>query len=152
MSLPWLDRWTKSPSRPRCGLKNCPSTRSCRKVSLLLELLEERNLLANGQLYLPFDGTLTGSEGEAPLAAVGTTFEPGILGQALHTGNPGYVRYATTGNITSTRGTVSFWIKPDWNGNLAITHEFFAAGNNFNNGMPLSIDGANNLRFLQWGA
>ncbi len=97
------------------------------------------------------DGTTTGVSGETPTATTGTTFVSGLVGQAVHTGNPGYARYDNAGNIASAAGTIEFWIKPDWNGNTNTTHIFFEAGNNFNNGTLLGIDGANNLRFIQWG-
>lgn len=118
---------------------------------LSVEYLEQRNLLDSDTLYLAFDGALTGAEGEEPLAAVGTSFEPGLIGEAVHTGDPGYARYANADNVTPGQGTVSFWIKPDWNGGQGVGRLFFEIGNGFNNGMLLSVDGANNLRFIRWG-
>jgi DNA-binding beta-propeller fold protein YncE len=102
-------------------------------------------------LLLHFNGNLNGASGETPTLSAGTSYVTGLINQAVHTGNPGYIRYAKSGNITSSQGTVEFWFKPDWNGNLGIGHIFFQVGGYFNNGMILSIDGANNLRFIQWG-
>lgn len=134
---------------------------SRRSVSRLpaVELLEGRCLLSgtpltsdvNTLLLLPFDGGLNGSGGESPLENAGITFETGLVGQAVHTGDPGFVRYSTNGNIDAAQGTIEFWIKPDWNGNTGESHNFFEVGDNFNNGILLSIDGANNLRFIEWG-
>ncbi len=62
-----------------------------------------------------------------------------------------YVCYANSNNLLARAGTVEFWIKPSWNGNANTSHNFFYAGSGFNNGMMLSIDGANNLRFIQRG-
>jgi DNA-binding beta-propeller fold protein YncE len=107
---------------------------------------------ADTLLLLHFNGNLNGASGETPLASTGISYQTGLVGQAAHTADPGYARYATSGNIVSTQGTVEFWIKPDWNGNDDATgHNFFYVGYGFNNGMLLSIDGANNLRFIQWG-
>ena len=46
---------------------------------------------------------------------------------------------------------MEFWFQPDWNGNTNVTHTLFEAGRNFDDGMLLAIDGANNLRFIRWG-
>ena len=72
----------------------------------------------------------------------------------------GNLAYEYAGNILSARGTVEFWFDPRgatfpcgsfcppaWNGNDGEFHPFFEAGNNFNNGMLLSKDADNNLRF-----
>ena len=102
-------------------------------------------------LLLRFDGSLNGVDGENPNSIIGTSYVTGLVNGAVHTGNPGFIQYSNAGNIIASQGTVEFWIKPDWNGNLGIGHYFFEAGRSFNNGMVLCIDGANNLRFMQWG-
>ena len=102
-------------------------------------------------LLLPFDGTLTGAAGESPFDSIGTSFVVGLTQQAVHTEDPGHINYATDGNILAAQGTIEFWIRPDWNGDTNTGFNFFEVGDNFNNGMLLAIDGANNLRFIQWG-
>ena len=103
-------------------------------------------------LMARFDGSLVTEDSELPSASTGTTYVDGLVGMAVHTGDPGYVQYSASGNISPEQGTVEFWMKPDWNGNDdSTTHLFFQIGYNFNNGMLLSIDGASNLRYIQWG-
>jgi hypothetical protein len=102
-------------------------------------------------LLARFDGTLAGEAGEIPTSAIGPTYTSGKVDQAMHVGSPGSVLYSTTSNINSLAGTVEFWIRPDWNGNEGRNHTFFKVGTSFGNSMLLSIDGANNLRFIQQG-
>lgn len=101
---------------------------------------------------LHLDESLNGAAGQTAVESTGTNFTVGVVGQAVHTGTPSSLRYATGDSILrGAAGTIEFWLNPDWNGNQNSTHAFFEAGDNFNNGMLLAIDGANNLRFIQWG-
>lgn len=102
-------------------------------------------------LSLAFDGNLIDRSGKTPLAESGVSFQPGRLGDAARTADPGYILYGSSENVIETGGTVEFWIQPNWNGNEGNAHTFFQVGYSFDNSMLLSIDGANNLRFLQWG-
>ena len=102
-------------------------------------------------LLLPFDGTLRGVGGAVPLSSTGVEFVPGLIGQAAHIGQDGAIRYEAAGNINPGEGTIEFWIRPDWNGDERTDHSFFQVGDPFNDGLILSIDAANNLRFLTWG-
>ncbi len=102
-------------------------------------------------LLLGFNGVLTGAAGEVPTVASGLGFEPGLLGQATFVNSNGRLLYARSGNVSAPEGTVEFWIRPSWNGNLNQGHTLFVVGQRFNNGLILTIDGANNLRFIQWG-
>lgn len=102
-------------------------------------------------LLLHLDGSLAGAAGETPLSSGGTSFVPGVIGQAVHTDGGGALAYPAPGNILPGSGTVEFWIKPDWNGSPNPGHTFLQVGNAFDNGMILSIDGASNLRFIRWG-
>ena len=102
-------------------------------------------------LLIRFDDSLSGVAGEAPASTQGVTFAQGLVGPAGHVGSPGYVHYSKTDNVLATAGTIEFWIRPDWNGNEFTTRAFFEVGDNFNDGTLLSIDGGNNLRFIQWG-
>ena len=105
------------------------------------------------QLLLRFDGNLLGEDGESATASGGTSFVEGLVGDSVHIARPGgFVRYDKVDNIDPSEGTVEFWLRPDWDGDQdLITRLFFSAGSPFNNGMIISIDGANNLRFIQWG-
>ena len=102
-------------------------------------------------LFLEFDGSLQGADGETPTQVANVTFETGVVGQSANTNANGYLKYPVEDNIEGQELTVEFWIRPNWNGNEGGAHTFFEVGNNFNNGIVMSIDGAENLRFLQWG-
>jgi hypothetical protein len=103
-------------------------------------------------LLLRFDGDGVGVGGEEPAASAGTSYVSGLVGDAVQTGVPGYVRYATTDNIDAGQGTIEFWLRPNWDGDQdTIPRAFFEVGENFDDGLLLSIDGANNLRFIRWG-
>ena len=136
-----------------------PRSRSQRVLHPRVERLDGRVLLdgtplpndVNTLLLLHLDGSLTGAAGESPLASAGTDIVPGVIGQAVHTGDTGSFTYQAAGNIIASSGTVEFWIKPDWNGSPNPGHTFFQVGAQFNDGMLLAVDGASNLRFIQWG-
>ena len=147
--------------------KTCSDTsRSARKRAsrlgkreLRFEHLEAKSLLsttpllhdADTSLLLRFDDNAVGTSGELPTAQVGTSYASGLVNQAVNIGSSGYLRYDLANNLESQAGTVEFWIRPNWDGDSNTTRVFFEAGDNFNNGMLLSIDGANNLRLIQWG-
>jgi Concanavalin A-like lectin/glucanases superfamily/NHL repeat len=126
---------------------------------LKLEPLENRMLLSGTELpsdvdttlLLHLNGNTTGAAGEIAIAQIGLNNSTGLIGQGVHVANPGTLQYSNAGNIVGPEGTVEFWFKPDWNGNTNTTYAFFETGDNLNNGMLLAIDGANNLRFIQWG-
>ncbi|MBC7964977.1 MAG: Ig-like domain-containing protein [Fuerstia sp.] len=106
---------------------------------------------ADTNLLLRFNGNTNGAAGETASTSTGTSFESGRVGQAVQIGTTGDIRFSNVGNLAASEGTVEFWIKPNWNGTGNSGHTFFQAGESFNNGMLLSIDGADNLRFIQWG-
>ena len=106
---------------------------------------------ASTQLLLPFDESYTGASQEIPSEVSDTGFRSGLVGHSMHAMRNGFVKYATSDKISAASGTVEFWIRPDWNGADGGGHTFFEVGDNFNNGTILAIDGANNLRFQQWG-
>lgn len=99
---------------------------------------------ANTVLFLHFDNSLTGVDGENFTQATGVTFSPGILAQGVLIDSTDVLNYATSGNFTAAQGTIEFWIKPQWNGNDNVTHCPFSIGNDLN----IYKDGANNLRFI----
>ncbi|MBT3375505.1 MAG: LamG domain-containing protein [Lentisphaerae bacterium] len=64
--------------------------------------------------HLPFDGSANAviAKGRrTPLTAEGVTFVPGILGQAVRIPLKGILAYATEGNLSPERGTLSFWVQ-----------------------------------------
>ncbi len=113
--------------------------------------LMELSADTNTTLLLHFNGNLTGAAGEAPTTASGFRLEPGVIDQAAFVNANGQILYAKAGNIAAAQGTVEFWIRPSWNGNANEGHTFFIVGQRFDNGLILANDGANNLRFIEWG-
>lgn len=105
---------------------------------------------ADTLLLLRMDGDANGAAGETPTFSSGLSYGAGRVGQAVTTSSTGRAVYSQTGNIQGPADTVEFWIRPDWNAD-GTSRQFFQAGNDFNYGMLLSIDGARNLRFIQWG-
>lgn len=101
---------------------------------------------ANTTLLLHFQNSLTGAQGEVPTQASGITYQAGVQGQAANFSPTNIVRYPRTGNIDSREGTLSFWIKPPWNGNDGQTYCFASCG--VGGGMLFAKDGANNLRSI----
>lgn len=102
-------------------------------------------------IWLKFDGSLQGADGEMPLSQQGASYRTGMVGQAVYLNATGRIRYPIASNLYAHEGTIEFWIQPDWDGTNKDVRVFFEAGDNFNKGMLLSKDGASNLRFLQWG-
>ena len=105
------------------------------------------------RLLLHFNSDLQGVDGETPISPSELSFEPGVIGESVYVPSPGgFLVYHQEANISAAEGTVEFWFKPSWSGSQdSVTRYFFNAGLPFDNGMDLSIDGANNLRFIQWG-
>lgn len=106
---------------------------------------------ADTVLKLRFDGNTNGEAGETAVATNGLSFEQGRVATAAQTGAGGSMTFANSDNISADEGTIEFWIKPNWNGAGNSGHTFFQVGEYFNNGLLLSIDGADNLRFIRWG-
>jgi len=102
-------------------------------------------------LWLRFNGTLDGTDGERPLSHRGASYRPGQAGQAVYLDATGHIRYPISQNLESDEGTIEFWVQPDWDGTDTEVRVFLEAGDNFNRGLLISKDGASNLRFLQWG-
>jgi hypothetical protein len=104
---------------------------------------------ADTSLLLHFNQSLAGAAGETPSLAMGESYTAGRLADAVQwTG--GRLQYSLTDNVNAAAGTVEFWLKPSWSPNQG-NYRFFQIGNAFNNSMLIGVDGANNLRFIQWG-
>lgn len=99
---------------------------------------------ANTLLFLSFDNTLEGAQGEVPVSQSGTSFTSGLSGSAASFPTGSNLTYAATGNINSSIGTIEFLVNPTWNGNDAANHIFLMWGGG--GGMVFGKDAANNLR------
>lgn len=95
-------------------------------------------------LYLSFDNTLTGAQGETPAQASGVSFESGVKGQGVLVDGADVLNYLSANKFKTAEGTIEFWIKPRWNGNNNAGHFFFSIGND----LVLVKDGGNNFRFV----
>lgn len=105
------------------------------------------------KLLLHFDTSFVGAQGEVPTNEAGT-FEAGRFADGIDASGffPDWLTYSATDNIEAGEGTIEFWIKPNWDGNDGLDHDFFAvhsgAGNL--NSLLLKKDGANNFRYMTW--
>ncbi|MBE7500762.1 MAG: immunoglobulin domain-containing protein, partial [Verrucomicrobiales bacterium] len=105
---------------------------------------------AHTLLYLSFDETLNGAQGERPTTARGVEFVPGVVGAGAWIKKDSALVYSSLGNITAPQGTVDCWVKPSWRGGDTATYFFLNWGTD--GGAVFSKDGASNLRFFfnQW--
>jgi hypothetical protein len=102
-------------------------------------------------LLAHFEGSAAGGKGKTPLTAKGLRYEPGVVGRGVVIGKGSELRYRSAGALDPKAGTIEFWVRPKWDGNSGTSHVFFQAGQPFNNGLLIQIDGANNLRLMTWG-
>ncbi len=101
-------------------------------------------------LLLHFNGNTIGASGETPSIQTGLTFPEGLIEKGVLHDDSSTLRYDTAGNLSPNEGTIEFWFNPTWNGNTNRDFIFFEVGNG-SNGFLIAMDGANNLRFLQYG-
>jgi hypothetical protein len=97
-------------------------------------------------LLLHFNDNCSGAQGEAPSENSGITFENGIFGHGAFFSSGNKLTYPSTNNISSTSGTLEFWMKSRWNGGDGQSYvalRFGLAG-----GMLICKDGANNWRSI----
>ncbi len=97
-------------------------------------------------LLLHFNGNLNGAQGETPTQAQGVAYEPGIFGDGAYFGPGNQVYFASAGNLSSTEGSLEFWIKPRWNGNDGQNHVVLRYGNE--GGVLFFKDGGNYWRSI----
>lgn len=84
-------------------------------------------------LDLPFDGTANGSPGGAPLSTMGQpTYVAGKTGQAISLPEGSLITFASKGLLDKTRGSLAFWLKPNWNGDDGKHHGLVADVSDFN--------------------
>ncbi|MEM7165358.1 MAG: LamG-like jellyroll fold domain-containing protein [Planctomycetota bacterium] len=115
--------------------------------SLAAELTADSDTL----LLLHFNNDPNGVGGETPLSSTGLSYQAGLDGQALQPLAAADLRYDTTNNVNTAAGTIEFWINLDMPSNTGQTRTFLQVGSSFTPGILMSLDGANNLRFIQWG-
>jgi hypothetical protein len=106
---------------------------------------------ADTTLLAHFEDDAAGGKGKAPEAAKNLRYEPGVVGRGVAIGKGSELRYRAAGVLDPKAGTVEFWVRPRWDGNAGKPHVFFQAGQPFNNGLLVQIDGANNIRLMIWG-
>ncbi|MBT3751710.1 MAG: hypothetical protein HOG34_22225, partial [Bacteroidetes bacterium] len=96
---------------------------------LLCSILPVLAMAQSPVLHLSFDNHLNGSYGEEPSyhnENQAISFEAGVSGNAAYFPSQGVLRYLAAGNISSLRGTLAYWIKPDWKG--TNDHKVFTYG------------------------
>ncbi|MBT3243521.1 MAG: T9SS type A sorting domain-containing protein [Bacteroidetes bacterium] len=107
---------------------------------LLCSILPVLAMAQSPVLHLSFDNHLNGSYGEEPSyhnENQAISFEAGVSGNAAYFPSQGVLRYLAAGNISSLRGTLAYWIKPDWKG--TNDHKVFTYGGT--GGMQFGTDG-----------
>jgi Concanavalin A-like lectin/glucanases superfamily/FG-GAP-like repeat len=117
----------------------------CIVVSIFV-LNSKAQVDSNTLLYLKFENSLVGEQGETPISATGHSFQSGVQGQGVLLPNPNELVYPSLNNINRLEGTIEFWIKPNWNGNDGQTRMLFQWGNG--EGVHISKDGGNNLKII----
>ncbi|MBI4893369.1 MAG: hypothetical protein HY821_22300 [Acidobacteria bacterium] len=99
-------------------------------------------------LYLPFENSLNGSQGQAPLHSSGVSFGAGIAGQAAQFASGSSLAYAP--NLIDARsGTLIMWVRSS---TLVSGFQFASLGSG--GGLVFAVDGGGFLRIIanQYGA
>lgn len=107
----------------------------------------DQNLL----LLMSFENAYTGRQGEVA-SATGTTFVEGKFGQGVLFDDSDQMTVETADNLNLAQGSVSFWLRPNWDGNDEAGYVFFEVGDDWFNRLRIMKDEANNLRFMTWDA
>lgn len=120
-------------------------------ICITLAKGQEHSLDAHTLLLLHFNGNETGAGGESPITANNLTYQPGIFGQGIYFGTNNLLEFASAGNIDEHLGTIEFWVKPSWNPNDNLNHQFLKYGTS--GGMIFGKDGGNwwTNNFNYWG-
>lgn len=103
-------------------------------------------------LYLSFDDTLQGSQGEQPTVAQGVTFEPGVSGAGARIPLGSSLVYDSSGKIQAAEGTVECWVKPLWQVGDTSDHVMLRWGSE--GGGLFLLEQTRDLRclFNRWGS
>ncbi len=97
-------------------------------------------------LYLSFNNTLNGVNGETPLMPTRGAYTQGVAGSGFSITSGSYLVYSNENNINASEGTVELWVKPAWNGNDSRHHYILRHGGA--GGILIGKDSANNLRLI----
>lgn len=82
---------------------------------------------------LTFDGNLTATPGGEPLRSAGLVqYLDGKAGQAAEFPAGAVATYHTKGVFDKAQGSLSFWLRPNWNGDDGLSHGLVADSSNFN--------------------
>lgn len=82
---------------------------------------------------LSFDGNLTASPGGEPLRVAGQVqYLDGKTGQAAEFPAGSVATYPAKGNLSKASGSISFWLRPNWDGDDGLSHGLVADVSNFN--------------------
>ncbi len=124
-------------------------TKTILRLSLFLlacsALAQEQTPDSHTLLLLHFNNDVNGASGETPSDSSGVAFEQGVFGSGAYFPPGNFLRYLSSGNIDSKRGTLEFWIKPRW-GSDGQGH--FALHYGSGGGMLFGKDGGNTWRMI----
>jgi len=98
-------------------------------------------------LHLSFDGRLELARGSGPVSLTPQgppVFVTGKLGKALKLDDNQRVALPQSGNLNKARGTLCFWVRPDWNGDDGRNHILFE------DDIPFTPPGNGCFRLWQW--
>jgi len=87
------------------------------------------NVDPNSTFFLSFEGRLRTEAGKEPLSSPGkATYVPGVVGQAARFDADSKALYPTAGNLSTTAGTLEFWVRPDWDAAKSPIRSFVTVG------------------------
>lgn len=76
------------------------------------------------KIYLRFDGSVEGFDGERPVRNKNVVFKPGIKYQGAYFAENTELSYRTYGNFSLKKGFMDFYIIPEWRGDDNLNHPF----------------------------
>jgi len=96
-------------------------------VLVSLAQKESAHALEKGMLmHLPFEESTKNAVNNQDGSAKNVVFKQGKEGKGAYFDKSSYLRFPARGNINYRRGTVEFWLKPNWDGDDGGYHYFFA--------------------------
>jgi len=109
-------------------------------ILLLCSIMTFQGSAQTPILHLNFDNTLEGTGGESPSFHNDNnpvSFVEGVSGNAGYFPSGNVLKYLAQNNINALRGTLCYWIRPDWNS--SNDHKVFVFGES--GGMMFGTDG-----------
>jgi len=88
-------------------------------------VINELSMDDDPSFLVHFNGNNVSDENEVPLSELGTNFVVGKHKQAINVNVGDNLYYNSSNNFNISYGTIEFWIKPNWNGNDMLHHQFF---------------------------